>query len=137
MTLPEKLKCSIFICCFDRSKKSKIELYFAKDYFSIHFIEPLKDEDMKQIKEIFSPFFSKNNLIIKISYIYIKSIYADNSRLLKFTLHNPISTSTITIIFNQNLKSRLLEFLMAVIFSSAVRRTFSFGIFLSSRSIIS
>ena len=34
--------------------KSKIELYFAKYYFSIHFIEPLKDEDMKQIKEIFS-----------------------------------------------------------------------------------
>jgi hypothetical protein len=57
MTLPEKLKCSIVICCFDRSKKSKIELYFAKDYFSIHFIEPLEDEDMKQIKEIFSPFF--------------------------------------------------------------------------------
>ena len=113
MTLPEKLKCSIFICCFDRSKKSKIELYFAKDYFSIHFIEPLKDEDMKQIKEIFSPFFSKNNLIIKISYIYIKSIYADNSRLLKFTLHNPISTSTITIIFNH------FKYKKSLIFSDA------------------
>ena len=113
MTLPEKLKCSIFICCFDRSKKSKIELYFAKDYFSIHFIEPLKDEDIKQIKEIFSPFFSKNNLIIKISYIYIKSIYADNSRLLKFTLHNPISTSTITIIFNH------FKYKKSLIFSDA------------------
>ena len=44
-------------------EKSKIELYFAKDYFSIHFIEPLKDEDMKQIKEIFSPFFLKTILL--------------------------------------------------------------------------
>ena len=100
MSLPEKLKCSIYICCLDRNKKTKIELFFAKDYFSITFLEPLKEENLKEIKDIFSPFFSKNNRVIKISYIYIKSIYVDNSKLLKFTLHNPISTSIITIIFN-------------------------------------
>ena len=100
MSLPEKLKCSIYICCLDRNKKTKIELFFAKDYFSIYFIEPLKAENLKEIKTIFSPFFSKNNRVIKINYIYIKSIYVDNSKLLKFTLHNPITTSIITIIFN-------------------------------------
>ena len=100
MSFPEKLKCSIYICCLDRNKKTKIELFFAKDYFSIYFLEPLKKENLKEIKDIFSPFFSKNNRIIKINYIYIKSIYVDNSKLLKFTIHNPISTSIITIIFN-------------------------------------
>ena len=100
MSLPEKLKCSLFICCLDRNQKSKIELGFAKNYFTIHFIEPLKEENQKEIKEIFSPFLTRSNRLIKINYIYIKNIYADNSKLLKFTLHNPKSTSAFTIIFN-------------------------------------
>ena len=100
MSLPDKLKCSIYICCLDRSKKTKIELYFNKYFFTIYFIEPLKDENLKEIKEIFFPFISKDNRIIKINYIYIKSIYTDSSQLLKFTLHNAISTSIITVIFN-------------------------------------
>ena len=57
MSVSEKLKCSMYICCLDRSKKTKIELTFTKDYFSIYFIEQLKEENIKEIKEIFSPFF--------------------------------------------------------------------------------
>ena len=97
MSLPQKLKCSIYICCLDKSKKTKIELSFAKDYFSLYFIEPIKEENLKEIKEIFSPFISKSNRLIKVNY---RNIYADNSPLLKFTLHNPISTCAFTIIFN-------------------------------------
>ena len=100
MSVPEKLKCSIYICCLERSKKTKIELSFSKDYFSIYFIEPLKEENIKEIKEIFSSFFSEKSRLIKINYIYIKAIYANNSHLLKFTLHNPASVSVFTLIFN-------------------------------------
>lgn len=100
MNLPEKVKSSIYICSLDRNTKTKIELSIAKDYFSIYFLEPLKQENLKEINELFSPFISKNYRQIKISYIYIKTIYADNSRLLKFTLYNPISVSIFTIIFN-------------------------------------
>ncbi len=39
-------------------------------------------------------------------------------------------------LYNQNLKSRLLEFLMSRIFSAAIARTFSFGMLPSSFSII-
>ena len=100
MSFPEKLKCSMYICCLARNEKTKIEISFAKNNFSIYFIEPLKEEKIKEIKEIFDQFFSEKTRILKLSYIYIKTIYADNSRLLKFTLHNPISISVITIIFN-------------------------------------
>ena len=100
MSIPEKLKCSIYICCLDRSKKTQVELGFSKYFFSIYFIEPLKEENIKEIKDLFYPFFSEKSLTIKMNYIYIKSIYADNYRLLKFTLHNPISTSVLTVIFN-------------------------------------
>ena len=100
MSIPEKLKCSIYICCLDRSKKTQVEICFSKDFFSIYFIEPLKEENLKVIKELFYPFFSQKSRTIKMNYIYIKSIYADNSRLLKFTIHNPISTSVLTVIFN-------------------------------------
>lgn len=100
MSIPEKLKCSIYICCLDRSKKTKVEISFSKDFFSIYFIEPLKEENIKEIKDLFFPFFYQKSRTIKMNYIYIKSIYADNSRLLKFTIHNPISTSVLTIIFN-------------------------------------
>ena len=100
MPLPEKLKCSIYICCLERNEKTKIELSFTKNYFAIYFIDPLKEEKIKEIKEIFGQFFSEKTRILKLSYIYIKTIYADNSHLLKFTLHSPISTSVITIIFN-------------------------------------
>lgn len=100
MNIPEKLKSSMFICCLDRNTKTKIELHFTKEYFTIYFLEPIKQENLKEIKELFLPFISKNNRIIKISYIYIKTIYVDNSRLLKLTLYNPLSMSILTIIFN-------------------------------------
>lgn len=100
MSVSEKLKCSMYICCLDRSKKTKIELTFTKDYFSIYFIEQLKEENIKEIKEIFSPFFSEKSRLIKINYLYIKTIYVDNSCLLKFTLHSPLSISILTLIFN-------------------------------------
>ena len=100
MSNPEKLKCSIYICCLDRSKKTKVEIGFSKNFFSIYFIEPLKEENIKEIKELFYPFFSVKSRTIKMNYIYIKSIYADNSPLLKFTIHNPISISAFTVIFN-------------------------------------
>jgi len=100
MNIPEKVKSSIYICSLDRNTKTKIELSLAKDYFSIYFLEPLKQENLKELNELFSPFISKNYRQIKINYIYIKTIYADNSRLLKFTLYNPVSVSIFTIIFN-------------------------------------
>ena len=100
MPIPEKLKCSIYICCFDINKKINIELMFSKDYFTINFLEPLKDENLKEIKGIFAPFLSKNNQLIKINYIFIKSIYIDCSNLLTFNLYNPITISIIPIIFN-------------------------------------
>lgn len=43
---------------------------------------------------------SKNNRQIKINYIYIKNLYADNDKLLKFTIYNPLSKSILTLIFN-------------------------------------
>jgi hypothetical protein len=100
MNIPEKLKSSMYICCLDRNTKTKIELRFLKEHFSIYFLEPIKQENLKEIRELFLPFISKNNRIIKISYIYIKTIYVDNCCLLKFTLYNPISMSILPIIFN-------------------------------------
>ena len=100
MNIPEKLKSSIYICCLDRNTKTKIELRFLKEHFSIYFLEPIKQENLKEIRELFLPFISENNRVIKISYIYIKTIYVDNSRLLKFTLYNPTSMSILPIIFN-------------------------------------
>ena len=100
MPIPEKLKCLMYICCLERSKKTKIELTFTKDYFSIYFIEQIKEENIKEIKEIFSPFFSEKSRIIKINYLFIKTIYVDNSCLLKLTLHSPLSISILTLIFN-------------------------------------
>ena len=85
---------------FDINKKIKIELMFSKDYFTINFLEPLKDENLKEIKGIFAPFLSKNNQLIKINYIFIKNIYIDCSNLLTFNLYNPITISIIPIIFN-------------------------------------
>jgi hypothetical protein len=99
--LPEKLKSTLYICCLERSTKIKIEIIFGKENFSIYFIEPLKPEYIKEIREIFLPFISDDNSQIKINYIYIKNIYEDSSRLLKFTLHNPLSLSIFTIIFNR------------------------------------
>ena len=100
MSIPEKIKSSIHICCLDRNKKFNIELHFEKDYFSIFFLEPLKPEFLKEVKEIFTPFLSKNNRQIKINYTFIKTIYTDNLKLLKFTLYDPLSISILTIIFN-------------------------------------
>ena len=109
MNLPEKLRSSMYICCIEKNKKTQIELQFRKDFFSINFIESLNEENLKEIKELFSPFFSKNNRLIKISYIYIKNMYADN-RLLKFTLHNPISKSIVSLIFNNFKYKKSLSF---------------------------
>ena len=100
MSIPEKLKSSLYICCLEKNKKTRIELLFSKDYFTICFLETLNNEYLKEVKELFSPFLSKNNRQIRINYIYIKNIYADNDKLLKFTLHNPLSTSILTLIFN-------------------------------------
>lgn len=99
----------MYICCIEKNKKTQIELQFRKDFFSIYFIESLNEENLKEIKELFSPFFSKNNRLIKISYIYIKNMYADN-RLLKFTLHNPISKSIVSLIFNNFKYKKSLSF---------------------------
>jgi hypothetical protein len=100
MSLPEKLKSSLYICCLEKNKKTRIELQFSKEHFIINFLETLNNEYLKEVKELFSPFVSKNNRQIKINYIYIKNIYADNDKLLKFTIYNPLSKSILTLIFN-------------------------------------
>jgi len=100
MSLPEKLKSSLYICCLEKNKKTRIELQFSKEHFTISFLETLNNEYLEEVKELFSPFVSKNNRHIKINYIYIKNIYADNDKLLKFTIYNPLSKSILTLIFN-------------------------------------
>ena len=100
MSLPEKLKSSLYICCLEKNKKTRIELQFSKEYFIISFLETLNNEYLKEVNELFSPFLSKNHRQIKINYIYIKNIYYDNDKLLKFTLYNPLSKSILTLIFN-------------------------------------
>ena len=101
MATLDKLKASMRIGSLDIKEKLNIELTFLEDSFSIYFIEPLSEQNIREIKNLFSSFLSSDNRSIKLNYIYIKTIFLDGSNLLKFTIYNPISTSIFTLIFNR------------------------------------
>ena len=101
MATLDKLKASMRIGSLDIKEKLNIELTFLEDCFSIYFLEPLSEQNIREIKNLFSSFLSSDNRSIKLNYIYIKTIFLDGSNLLKFTIYNPISTSIFTLIFNR------------------------------------
>ena len=101
MATLDKLKASMRIGSLDIKEKLNIELTFLEDSFSIYFIEPLSEQNIREIKNLFSSFLSSDNRSIKLNYIYIKTIFLDGSNLLKFTIYNPIATSIFTLIFNR------------------------------------
>ena len=101
MATLDKLKASMRIGSLDIKEKLNIELTFLEDSFSIYFIEPLIEQNIREIKNLFSSFLSSDNRSIKLNYIYIKTIFLDGSNLLKFTIYNPIATSIFTLIFNR------------------------------------
>ena len=101
MATLDKLKASMRIGSLDIKEKLNIELTFLEDSFSIYFIEPLSEQNIREIKNLFSSFLSSDNRSIKLNYIYIKTIFLDGSNLLKFTIYNPITTSIFTLIFNR------------------------------------
>ena len=101
MSTLEKLKASMRIGSLDIKEKLNIELTFLEESFSIYFIDPLSEQNIREIKNLFSSFISPDNRSIKMNYIYIKTIFLDGSNLLKFTIYNPISTSIFTLIFNR------------------------------------
>ena len=101
MSTLEKLKASMRIGSLDIKEKINIELTFLEESFFIYFIDPLSEQNIREIKNLFSSFISPDNRSIKMNYIYIKTIFLDGSNLLKFTIYNPISTSIFTLIFNR------------------------------------
>ena len=101
MATLEKLKASMRIGSLDIKEKINIELTFLEESFFIYFIDPLSEQNIREIKNLFSSFISPDNRSIKMNYIYIKTIFLDGSNLLKFTIYNPISTSIFTLIFNR------------------------------------
>ena len=100
MSALDKLKAVLHVGSLDLKEKINIEICFTDKSFIINFIDPLKDLTLQEIKESFFPFISEDNRIIKMNYIYIKTIYLDGAKLLKFTLYNPLTSSLFTIIFN-------------------------------------
>ena len=100
MSILYKLKASMHVGSLDLKEKLNIELNFTDKSFIIYFIEPLNEKNIKEIKDIFFPFISGDIRVINMNYLYIKSIYLDDSNILKFTLYNPLSTSIFTLIFN-------------------------------------
>ena len=84
----------------DMKEKINIELNFTEKSFIIYFIEPLKEKNIEEIKDIFFPYISGDIRLVNMNYLYIKSIFLDGSNILKFTLYNPLSTSIFTLIFN-------------------------------------
>ena len=85
----DKIKASMRIGCLDIKEKINVELNFFIESFSIYFIEPLKEQNIREIKNLFYPFLSPDKRTIKMNYIYIKTIFLDGSNILKFTIYNP------------------------------------------------
>ena len=100
MPILEKLRASMHVGSLDIKEKLKIELTFKERNFIIYFVEPLSEMNLQEIKNIFYPFISDDYRLVKMNYIYIKSIYLDSCKLLKFTLYNPLSTSVFTLMIN-------------------------------------
>lgn len=99
----DKLIATLHIGNFDASEKFNIDILFNQKSFIIHFIEPLINTNLKDIKNIFYPFISADYNTINMNYIYLKEIYLDNNKILNIIINNPISSDIFKIIFN-NLK---------------------------------
>ena len=97
----DKIKASMRIGCLDIKEKINVELSFFIESFNIYFIEPLKEQNIREIKNLFYPFLSPDKRNIKMNYIYIKTIFLDGSNILKFTIYNPTDSSIFTLIFNR------------------------------------
>ena len=100
MSVLYKLRASMHVGSLDMKEKINIELNFTEKSFIIYFIEPLKEKNIEEIKDIFFPYISGDIRLVNMNYLYIKSIFLDGSNILKFTLYNPLSTSIFTLIFN-------------------------------------
>ena len=106
-----KLRASMHVGSLDMKEKINIELNFTEKSFIIYFIEPLKEKNIEEIKDIFFPYISGDIRLVNMNYLYIKSIFLDGSNILKFTLYNPLSTSIFTLIFNHfKFKKKLFSF---------------------------
>ena len=101
MTSLEKLKASMRIGCLDIKEKFNIEITFYEAIFSIYFLEPLSEQNKRELKNLFDTFISLDSRTIKLNYIYIKTIFLDGSNILKFTIYNPIAANIFTLIFNR------------------------------------
>ena len=109
MSVLDRLKATMHIGSLDMKEKIDIELSFTEKIFVIHFMEPLTKINLQEIQDAFFPFVSIDNRIIKMNYIYIKTIYLDGANLLKFTIYNPLTTSIFTVIFNHfKLKKKVI-----------------------------
>ena len=105
----DNLKGSLHIGSLDIKEKFNIELSFTEESFIIYFLEPLKENNTREIKNLFFPFISLDNRMIRMNYLYIKTIFLDGANILKLTLYNPTSTSIFTLIFNRfKIKNKLI-----------------------------
>ena len=105
----DNLKASLHIGSLDIKEKFNIELSFTEESFIIYFLEPLKENNIREIKNLFFPFISMDNRMIRMNYLYIKTIFLDGANILKLTLYNPTSTSIFTLIFNRfKIKNKLI-----------------------------
>lgn len=105
----DNLRASLHIGSLDIKEKFNIELSFTEESFIIYFLEPLKENNIREIKNLFFPFISSDYRMIRMNYIYIKTIFLDGSNLLKLTMYNPTSISIFPLIFNRfKIKNKLI-----------------------------
>jgi len=105
----DNLIASLHIGSLDIKEKFNIELSFTEESFIIYFLQPLKENNIREIKNLFFPFISSDYRTIRMNYLYIKTIFLDGANILKLTMHNPTSISIFTLIFNRfKIKNKLI-----------------------------
>ena len=105
----DNLIASLHIGSLDIKEKFNIELSFTEESFIIYFLQPLKENNIREIKNLFFPFISSDYRTIRMNYLYIKTIFLDGANILKLTMHNPTSVSIFTLIFNRfKIKNKLI-----------------------------
>ena len=96
----DKLIATLHIDKFDANDAFNIDILFNQESFTIHFIEPINNRNLTDIKNIFYPLISTDCNTINMNYIYLKEIYLDNNKILNIIINNPISSEIFKIIFN-------------------------------------
>lgn len=105
----DNLIASLHIGSLDIKEKFNIELSFTEESFIIYFLQPLKENNIREIKNLFFPFISSDYRTIRMNYLYIKTIFLDGANILKLTMHNPTSISIFPLIFNRfKIKNKLI-----------------------------